>query len=218
MYEGKHIRLAVVDNDRLTLAALVSMIKRSVPSIDVVWTSANGRDAVRKSLNARTSPDVLLVDMSLEGMSGPEICRRIRAHSERVALIGITSFSLERYAHSAIENGAQCLIDKVRIQQICDAICALTNGQSATVPYASHETKKEAYIRLAARQHETGTEDFTGREQEIMDMCVLGKSAAQIAQQLGITQSTVKTHIQRVIEKMHVESKTQAVIRWVRIQ
>ncbi|MCI1240645.1 MAG: response regulator transcription factor [Bifidobacterium subtile] len=218
MYEGKYIRLAVVDNDRLTLAALVLIIKRSVPSINVIWTSESGREAVQKSLNARTSPDVLLVDMSLEGMSGLEICRRIRAQSEQVALIGITSFSLERYAHSAIENGAQCLIDKVRIQQICDAICALANGRSAIVPHASHETKKEAHIRLATRQHETSAEDFTGREQEIMDMCVLGKGTAQIAQQLGISQSTVKTHIQRVIEKMHVESKTQAVIRWVRIQ
>lgn len=104
MYLGKRIRIAIVDNDRLTLGVMKMMIERILPQANVCWAVSDGLTAVSKSLNSRTRPDVLLVDMSLEGMSGCDVCRTIREETAQVDLVGMTAFSLDRYCVPALEN------------------------------------------------------------------------------------------------------------------
>ncbi|WP_164514639.1 response regulator [Bifidobacterium goeldii] len=97
----------MVDNDQLTLTMLTLLVHRDLPEVDVTWACRRGRDAVARCLSADSRPDVLLVDMSLEGLSGVEVCRQVRAATADVALIGVTSFSLEYYAADALAAGAQ---------------------------------------------------------------------------------------------------------------
>lgn len=127
MYDGERFNVAVVDNDQLTLRMLTLLVRRELPQTTVIWTCRRGQDAVERCLSAASRPDVLLVDMSLEGIGGVEVCRRVRAATPDVVLIGITSFSLEHYAADALAAGAQCVMDKARVKDICDA--AVTLGQ-----------------------------------------------------------------------------------------
>ncbi|NMM97929.1 response regulator [Bifidobacterium olomucense] len=102
MYNGERFSLAIVDNDQLTLKMLTVLIRRKLPNADLTWVCRTGRDAVTRCLSADSQLDVLLVDMSLEGLSGVEVCRQIRAATADVVLIGVTSFSLEHYAADAL--------------------------------------------------------------------------------------------------------------------
>ena len=148
MYLGKRIRIAIVDNDRLTLGVMKMMIERILPQANVCWAVSDGLTAVSKSLNSRTRPDVLLVDMSLEGMSGCDVCRTIREETAQVDLVGMTAFSLDRYCVPALENGASCLVDKANVKGLCHVLCAIVNGRRADVKYASSESAQESHERL----------------------------------------------------------------------
>ena len=150
MYLGKRMRIAIVDNDRLTLGVMKMMIKRILPQTNVCWAVSDGLTAVSKSLDSRTRPDVLLVDMSLEGMSGCDVCKTIREETAQVALVGMTAFSLDRYCAPALENGASCLVDKANVKALCRALCAIVNGRRADVRYVSSESAQESHERLMA--------------------------------------------------------------------
>lgn len=133
MYLGKRIRIAIVDNDRLTLGVMKMMIERILPQANVCWAVSDGLTAVSKSLNSRTRPDVLLVDMSLEGMSGCDVCRTIREETAQVDLVGMTAFSLDRYCVPALENGASCLVDKANVKGLGSVKPTLTYERGALI-------------------------------------------------------------------------------------
>ena len=219
MYLGKQINIAIVDNDRLTLDMMQLMIRKLLPLAKTCWTTTEGKAAIDKCLHEKTQPDALLVDMSLEDMTGYEVCRTIRSKTPRVVLIGITAFSLEKYHVQALENGAACLMDKAQFSDICRALYLLTNGQSPHVKYESSETSQEAHARLSrmgiSRQCCKNT---TGREEEVMNLCALGYTSKEIGTRLGIGESTVKTYVKRAAEKIGAKNRTQAVIRWLEMK
>lgn len=218
MYLGKRIRIAIVDNDRLTLGVMKMMIERILPQANVCWAVSDGLTAVSKSLNSRTRPDVLLVDMSLEGMSGYDVCRTIREETAQVDLVGMTAFSLDRYCVPALENGASCLVDKANVKGLCHVLCAIVNGRRADVKYASSESAQESHERLlTAKSGNVNYETFAKREREVMGLCSLGFTSKEIGIKLGIGEPTVKTYIRRVMKKLGAKNRTQAVIQWMEI-
>ncbi len=219
MYLGKRISIAIVDNDKLTLTMMKLMIKQLLPFAETCWTTAKGKTAIDKCLDKKTQPDVLLVDMSLEDMTGYEVCRAIRSKTPQTVLIGITAFSLEKYYVQALENGAACLMDKAQVRDICQALCLLANGQSPHVKYESSETAQEAYTRLSGEENpERRYKNLTRREEEVMNLCALGYTSKEIGTKLSIGEPTVKTYIKRVVEKMGAKNRTQAVIRWLEMK
>lgn len=219
MYLGKRMRIAIVDNDRLALGVMKMMIKRILPQTNVCWAVSDGLTAVSKSLDSRTRPDVLLVDMSLEGMSsGCDVCKTIREETAQVALVGMTAFSLDRYCAPALENGASCLVDKANVKALCRALCAIVNGRRADVRYVSSESAQESHERLmAAKGGNISYETFAKREREVMGLCSLGFTSKEIGVKLGIGEPTVKTYIRRVMKKLGAKNRTQAVIQWMEV-
>ena len=212
MYLGKRIRIAIVDNDRLTLGVMKMMIERILPQANVCWAVSDGLTAVSKSLDSRTRPDVLLVDMSLEGMSGCDVCKTIREETAQVA------FSLDRYCAPALENGASCLVDKANVKALCRALCAIVNGRRVDVRYVSSESAQESHERLmAAKGGNISYETFAKREREVMGLCSLGFTSKEIGVKLGIGEPTVKTYIRRVMKKLGAKNRTQAVIQWMEV-
>lgn len=219
MYLGKRIRIAIVDNDKLTLTMMKLVIKQLLPLAEVCWTTSKGKAAIDKCLNKGTQPDVLLVDMSLEDINGYEVCRSIRSRTTQVVLMGVTAFSLEKYYVQALENGAACLMDKAQLRDICRALCLLANGQSPHVKYESSETAQEAHDRLSGMElAKRRYRNLTRREEEIMNLCALGCTSKEIGAKLGIGEPTVKTYIKRAAEKMNAKNRTQAVIRWLKMK
>ncbi|MBT1172185.1 response regulator transcription factor [Bifidobacterium sp. MA2] len=237
----RRFSLAMVDNDELTLGMLTLMVRRLLPEADVLWTCRDGAEAAARCLSPATRPDVLLVDMSLEGLSGVETCRRIGAASPDVALMGITSFSLERYAAAVLDAGARCLMDKAKVRDVCAVARDLAGGcrpstLSRYTPYVSKESAAQAHARLAAtgatgrnvaddgeRTREANSSaaalpderSLTAREREVMRLCATGRSTREIAETLHVGESTVKTYVMRAARKLGARNRTQAVARWL---
>ena len=158
------------------------------------------------------------VDMSLEGMSGCDVCKTIREETAQVALVGMTAFSLDRYCAPALENGASCLVDKANVKALCRALCAIVNGRRADVRYVSSESAQESHERLmAAKGGNISYETFAKREREVMGLCSLGFTSKEIGVKLGIGEPTVKTYIRRVMKKLGAKNRTQAVIQWMEV-
>lgn len=230
MYDRKRFRLAMVDNDPLTVKMLTLLVRRDLPEVDVTWACRCGRDAVARCLSADSRPDVLLVDMSLEGLNGVEVCRQIRAATADVVLIGVTSFSLEHYAADALAAGAQCVMDKARVADICDAAVALVNGRTPNTRYVSDMTAVQSHVLLAKRD-EAGADvsetmpdtaaavaSLTDREREVMRLCAQGRSSREIGEMLGVGESSVKTYVMRAARKLGARNRTQAVAEWLMLQ
>ncbi|MBT1170142.1 response regulator transcription factor [Bifidobacterium sp. SO4] len=233
MYDGERFSLAMVDNDQLTLKMLTLLVRRELPNVGMAWVCRNGRDAVARCLSAGSRPDVLLVDMSLEGLNGIEVCRQVRATTTDVVLIGITSFSLEHYAADALAAGAQCVMDKARVKDICDAAVALVNGRMPQTRYVSDLTAAQSHALLAAQaEAKAGTvagggsrtgsaaavTSLTEREREVMRLCAQGRSSREIGELLQVGESSVKTYVMRAAKKLGARNRTQAVAEWLMLQ
>ncbi|OXN01250.1 LuxR C-terminal-related transcriptional regulator [Bifidobacterium vansinderenii] len=235
MYDRRRFGLAVVDNDQLTLTMLTLLVRRLLPEVDMKWACRRGRDAIERCLSVDSRPDVLLVDMSLEGLSGVEVCRQVRAATADIALIGITSFSLEHYATDALAAGAQCVMDKARVRDVCAAAVALANGRMPRTRYVSDMTAAQSHALLTTRtEAETGNvaDDgsptrsnaaaaaalLTEREREVMCLCAQGRSSREIGELLGVGESSVKTYVMRAAKKLGARNRTQAVAEWLMLQ
>ena len=210
--EGR-IRLAIADNDAITLAALRDILGRGHKALDVTWTATHGEDAVARCLDATQRPALLLLDMSMGEMSGPSICREIRRHGALPRILAITSFEPGVYAAKAARAGAQGLVVKDSPALIRRAIgVVLTGGTfNACSPSVSFEDSEAAFRRLRKTPAE-GVGRLSDQERSVMDLCMQGLTLEEIAGRLGVAASTVRTHVRRVKEKLGAKTLAQAVM------
>ncbi|WP_051923779.1 response regulator transcription factor [Bifidobacterium biavatii] len=201
--DGAHPLVAILDNDFLTIDAMRRIVIERLPDARIVWTGTDGRDAIEYCTNTRPAPTLLIVDMSLQGLQGPEVCRRIRMNSNRLAMLGMTSFPLERYTDAMHHAGAQGIVSKAQLSQIGDAIELTASG--GAMP--GFDVPKTACIRV---RHETDDRvPLTPREQEVADLCAEGLLNDEIAARLGMTEATVRKHLQHAMDKLGYRSARQ---------
>ena len=169
-YRGKHIRIGIVDNDALVLGALQYVMRTCLPQSEVIWRETDGNRAVSLCSTPATTPDALIVDASLEGMTGSEVCRCIRANDAEIVLVGVTSFILARFHDAMLDGGAQCLLPKDNPQTICPAAIALCEGRIPRDARFSTESAAEAHRRLSKEQqvNPVRTVMLSPREKEVM--------------------------------------------------
>ncbi|RYQ01908.1 DNA-binding response regulator [Bifidobacterium pseudolongum subsp. globosum] len=215
-YPGKHIRIGIVDNDALVLGALQYVVRTYLPQSEVIWKETDGNRAVSLCSTPATTPDALIVDASLEGMTGSEVCRRIRANDAEIVLVGVTSFILDRFHDAMMDSGAQCLLPKDRPQAICQAVMALCECRIPDDVRFSTESAAEAHRRLSEEQQVNPVRAvmLSPREEEVMTWIDLGKSSSWIAKRLNTSESTIKTYAQRIYTKLGVRTKVEAIIAW----
>lgn len=215
-YPGKHIRIGIVDNDALVLGALQYVVRTYLPQSEVIWKETDGNRAVSLCSTPATTPDALIVDASLEGMTGSEVCRRIRANDAEIVLVGVTSFILDRFHDAMMDSGAQCLLPKDRPQAICQAVMALCECRIPDDVRFSTESAAEAHRRLSEEQQVNPVRAvmLSPREEEVMTWIDLGKSSSWIAKRLNTSESTIKTYAQRIYTKLGVHTKVEAIIAW----
>ena len=115
-------RVALVDNDPRALESLSLLIEAKVPTAYVVWTAASGDEAIERCQRNDDNLNLLVLDMSMEGLQGPAICHRIRLMDRHLPILGITSFSINSYRSRLMEAGAQGLIGKEDSDQLAKAI------------------------------------------------------------------------------------------------
>jgi DNA-binding NarL/FixJ family response regulator len=210
------ITVLIVDDQPLQRLGF-RMLLESHPDTEVVGEATNGVEAVRRTTELR--PDVVLMDIRMPGMDGIEATRRIVAASGRSRILMLTTFDLDEYAHAALRAGASgFLLKDARPEELLAGIRAVAEGDAVIAPaltrrlldtFAQHLTagRTERDNRTDAR-----LDTLTDREREILVAIGNGWTNGEIAERLVLSESTVKTHVGRVLAKLGARDRVQAVI------
>ncbi|MFF2130524.1 response regulator [Streptomyces olivochromogenes] len=207
-------RVLVVDDQFLIRAGLVGLLE-AAPGFEVVGEAADGAEAVR--LAARTRPDVILMDIRMPGVNGIEATERILAEAPDRAprILILTTFDLDEYVYGALRAGA-CgfLLKDSGPERLLAAVAAVDGGDALFAPSITRRL-----IEAFARQHGPARKDappdlgvLTSREVEVLKLTARGLSNLEIAHRLGISEATVKTHLNRTMTKLGLDSRAQAVV------
>jgi DNA-binding NarL/FixJ family response regulator len=189
------------------------MLLDSVPETEVVGEAAHGAEAVRKAAELR--PDVVLMDVRMPGMDGIEATRRIVAAGDRSRVLVLTTFDLDEYVHAALRAGASgFLLKDARPEELLAGIRAVAAGDAVIAPALTRRLLHE-FARLVPSA--TSAEDprlraLTDREREILVAIGKGWTNGEIAERFVLSESTVKTHVGRVLSKIGARDRVQAVI------
>ncbi|MEV4560485.1 response regulator transcription factor [Kitasatospora sp. NPDC049285] len=192
------------------------MLLESQPDTSVVGEAGHGAEAVR--LADRLRPDVVLMDIRMPGMDGIEATRLIVAAGGRSRVLVLTTFDLDEYAHAALRAGASgFLLKDARPEELLAGIRAVAEGDAVVAPAITRRLLDAYAHHLPARPPGAVTDDprlaaLTGREREILVAVGQGWTNGEIAQRLVLSESTVKTHVSRVLAKIGARDRVQAVI------
>ncbi|MET7732029.1 response regulator transcription factor [Streptomyces sp. NPDC005402] len=187
----------------------------SVAETDVVGEAAHGAEAVRKAAELR--PDVILMDVRMPGMDGIEATRRIVAAGGRSRVLVLTTFDLDEYVHAALRAGASgFLLKDARPEELLAGIRAVAVGDAVIAPALTRRLLDE-YTRYVPAHRSDSAEDprlssLTDREREILVAVGKGWTNGEIAARFVLSESTVKTHVGRVLAKIGARDRIQAVI------
>jgi DNA-binding NarL/FixJ family response regulator len=206
------IRVAIVDDQALMRDGF-AMILDAQPDIDVVGDAENGRLGVE--LCHRTRPDVVLMDIRMPVLDGIEATRLITSAPDAATkVLVLTTFDLDEYVFSAMRAGASgYLLKDTPARELVAAVRVIANGDALLSPSV---TKR--LIEEFARQPETPgstaalPDDLTEREREALELLAHGLSNREIAEQMFIGEATAKTHVSRLLTKLGVRDRVQAVV------
>ena len=200
----------LVADDQAMIRAGFRMLLKGEPDITVVAEAATGLEAVEKA--ARFNPTVVLMDIRMPELDGLEATRRILAADPHARILILTTFDLDEYIYEALSAGASGFVLKDDPpEQLLAAIRTVADGQALLSPAVTTRVIREfARIPRAEPPKEVG--ELTARELEVFRLVVAGLSNAEIAQELFISDTTVKTHVTHVLQKLNLRDRVQAVV------
>jgi len=209
------ITVLIVDDQPLQHLGF-RMLLETNDDTDVVGEAGNGTEAVRRADELR--PDVILMDIRMPGMDGIEATRRIIAASGRSRVLVLTTFDLDEYAHAALRAGASgFLLKDARPEELLAGIRAVADGDAVIAPALTRRLLDTFAHHLAGdpkppdRSHPR-LRALTDREYEILVAISHGWTNTEIGERLVLSESTVKTHVGRVLAKIGARDRVQAVI------
>ncbi|WP_405009595.1 response regulator [Kitasatospora sp. NBC_01539] len=192
------------------------MLLESSPGTAVAGEAAHGAEAVRRAAELR--PDVVLMDVRMPGMDGIEATRRIVADGGRSRVLVLTTFDMDEYAHAALRAGASGFLLKDALpEELLAGIRAVASGDAVIAPRLTRRLLDAYAHHLPVRVAGTESDDpryraLTEREREILVTMARGWTNGEIAERLVLAESTVKTHVSRVMAKIGARDRVQAVI------
>ena len=208
MKEDNVARVLLVDDHEMVRIGLAAVLGTE-EGIEVVGEAGNGMDGLR--LAREYKPDVVLMDLVMEGMDGIETTRRIMEEMPDCRVIVLTSFLDDEKMYPVIEAGAfSYLLKTSRASEIADAIRAAARGQSVLESQVA--SKMMNRFRRPAQTVALPHEELTEREMEVLQLIAQGKSNQEVADELFIGIKTVKYHLTNLFGKLGVEDRTQAAI------
>jgi DNA-binding NarL/FixJ family response regulator len=203
------IRVLVVD-DQSMIRAGFRMLLSGEEDIEVVAEASNGLEAVDKA--ARYRPTVVLMDIRMPELDGLEATRRILAADEEARILILTTFDLDEYVYEALRAGASGFVLKDEPPEQLLAAIRTVAGGSALLSPAVTKRVIERFTRMAHPAPPKELGDLTERELDVFRLVARGRSNAEIAQELYISETTVKTHITHILQKLHLRDRVQAVV------
>ena len=203
------IRVLVAD-DQWMVRDGFRMLLKNADGIEIVAEAENGLEAVEKA--ARFQPNVVLMDIRMPTLDGLEATRRILAADELVRVMILTTFDLDEYIYEALRAGASGFVLKDDPpEQLLAAIRTVAAGDALLSPSVTRRVIKQ-FTKLPPRTPPTGFDELTSREHEVLQLLAQGLSNAEIGTQLYIGETTVKTHVTRVLQKLDVRDRVQAIV------
>ena len=201
------IRILIVDDHPVVREGISAMLQHK-PDFKIVGEASNGREAIEKA--RKLEPDVVLMDLRMPEIDGVEAITRIKAEKPDIKFIILTTYSDDEYIFKGIAAGARAyLLKDAPREELFKAIRAVSRGESLIQPVVASKVL-DKLAELSKKT--TSTEDLSEREIEVLKLMAKGASNKDIADQLSITQSTVKTHITSIFQKLDVTTRTEAVM------
>jgi DNA-binding NarL/FixJ family response regulator len=203
------IRVLVADDQSMVRAGF-RMLLGEEADIEVVAEASNGLEAVDKA--ARFEPDVVLMDIRMPELDGLQATRRILDGDNTARILILTTFDLDEYVYEALASGASGFVLKDDPpEQLLAAIRTVAAGDALLSPTVTKRVIKQ-FTRIPRRTRPKEFDELTTREQEVFRLIAAGHSNAEIAQQLYISDTTVKTHITHILQKLQLRDRVQAVV------
>ena len=204
-------RVLIVDDQALMRAGL-RMILEAEPDIEVIGEAANGVEAVEFVKMSR--PDIVLMDIRMPGMDGLEATRRISAAPGLSRVVVLTTFGQNEYVYEAIRAGASGFLLKTSPpDELVRAVRAVAAGDALLTPSVTRRLIEEFVRRVPTdRSLPPSLGQLTGREREVLVLVGRGLSNQEIAKRLHLGEATVKTHFGRVLDKLDLRDRVQAVV------
>ncbi|MEU3833315.1 response regulator transcription factor [Streptomyces microflavus] len=206
------IRVLIVD-DQMMVREGFSVLLNAMPGITVVGEAVDGRDAIDKV--AALFPDVVLMDIRMPGMNGIDATREIVAQVVDAKVLVLTTFDLDEYVYQALRAGASgFLLKDASARQLADGVRVVASGEALLAPSVTRRLITE-FSKLAEAPRPPAFArigDLTERETEVLVLIAQGLSNGEIASHLIVAESTIKTHVSRILVKLGLRDRTQAAV------
>ena len=206
------IRLLIVDDHTVVRDGLAIMLGRE-KDVSVVGEAKDGREALEKTRELR--PDVVLMDLRMPELDGVEAMRRIREEDPEIKFIVLTTYDTDEYIFDAIEAGAKgYLLKDTSREELFRAVRAVHRGESLVNPGVTARLL-ERFAQLSRGDAQSALDVLSDRELEVLRLISKGSPNKEIAATLSISESTAKTHVANIFQKLDVKDRTEAVTKAV---
>lgn len=210
------VRVLLADDQDLVRYGFHLMLDAD-PRLEVVGEASDGREAVEAA--ERLRPDVVLMDIRMPGMDGLAATERITSQLPGVRVLALTTFDLDEYAFGALRAGASgFLLKDTRPAELVTAILAVHRGDAVVAPRITAKLIEVAAPHLALETRDSGRDadatlaPLTARERDVFLLIGRGATNGEIGTELQLSESTVKTHVGRILLKLQLRDRVQAVI------
>jgi DNA-binding NarL/FixJ family response regulator len=204
------IRVLIADDQALIRGGF-RMILDAQDDIEVVGEAIDGRDAVE--LFRRVTPEVVVMDVRMPSMDGIEATRRLTAADPPARVLILTMFDLDEYVFEALRAGASGFLLKDRPpEELVEAVRVVASGEALLSPSVTRRLIEEFAKRRDAPTPPRELDELTDREREVLVLMGQGLSNSEIAESLFVAETTVKTHVGHVLQKLRLRDRVQAVV------
>jgi DNA-binding NarL/FixJ family response regulator len=205
------IRVLVVDDHEVVRRGLLAFLELE-PDIDVVGEARGGAEALDLLASMESEarrPDVIVMDLQMAPMDGIESTRQVRALYDDIEVVALTSFAEEERVHAALQAGASGYVLKDSdADDVAAAVRAAHRGELQIDPVIA----RRLISPLRERRGIERTSELTSRELDVLRLVAAGEPNKQIAAELAISERTARTHVSRILHKLHLSSRTQAAL------
>jgi DNA-binding NarL/FixJ family response regulator/class 3 adenylate cyclase len=210
---GERLSILIVDDQALVRAGF-RMILDAEDDVEVVGEASSGTEAIDEVRRLR--PDIVLMDVRMPELDGIEATRRLLADEDaQTKIVMLTTFDMDEYVYEALRAGASgFLLKDVPPEQLVEGIRAVGSGEALLAPSITRRVIEEFVRRPpeTARTPPPELEELTERELEVLKLIARGLSNAEIAKELFVSETTVKTHVSRILMKLQLRDRVQAVV------
>lgn len=206
---NENIRVVIADDQRVVREGLSTLLGL-IDGVEVVGLAADGGEAVELALSGGV--DVVMMDLRMPRCDGVEATRRLTAEAPRIKVLVLTTYADDRSVIDALRAGARGYLTKdAGAEEISDALRQLAQGRAAIDPAVQHHLLDAIGGAPAEQGHSPAPSGLTTREAEVLTLIARGFTNKQIAEQLFVNESTIKTHINHLFSKLGVQDRAQAV-------